>query len=165
MSGNRLGVQISFLQLLSFVSAHLVSTILQSLQYSCDGLESRSYFPVSSCLLCLVMETIHLLRDTSSVENSSSLLVTVPIPFVRKYALLTLTAMTFFVDLLQPVALSYWAHALGMRGDFRVQPEAFKAFGIAILIGVSYLVQAYYQDTLVSRVFLVLHERFFQRSE
>ena len=69
------------------------------------------------------------------------------------------------VDLLQPVAFSYFAHALGMRGDFRVQPEVLKALGVAVLIGVSYLIQAYYQDMLMSRAFLMLYGRCILRSK
>ena len=69
------------------------------------------------------------------------------------------------IDLLQPVAFSYFAQALGMQGDFRVQPEALKALGVAVLIGVSYLMQAYYQDMLVSRAFLMLHGRCVRRSK
>ena len=92
------------------------------------------------------------------------MLVTVLIPYVRKIYVYC-RDNDLCLDLLQAVAFSYWAHALGMEGDFKVQPEALKALGVAVLIGVSYLIQAYYQDILVSRAFLLLHGRLVNKSK
>ena len=58
-----------------------------------------------------------------------------------------------WVDLLQAVLLSYYASALGMQGRFKDQSVGVKAVGLGALLAASLLVQRFWQDVLVAKVF------------
>ena len=74
--------------------------------------------------------------------------------FVCESAFLKLIGYCSFpVYLLQPVAFDYYAKLGGMEGHFSRQPEGYKMMGIGVLFFVSYLIQYYFQNQFVAKIY------------
>lgn len=61
---------------------------------------------------------------------------------------------SFTIYLLQPVAFGWYAHLLGMRSYFAQQNEGLKFVGISILFAFCFLIQYFYQDILISKLYI-----------